>query len=224
MRSPISSLLGLSFVFLVHVPADAAAAQAPSVDLTTFVTSLYAHGLPCTEAHAYGPQAVPDLVAMLADPSLEPHWVNVVATLGCIGDASAVDPLMAFMKRQQGPVSVDAFRAVLGVLPAIGQIAYGGDAAALRIITEFVDAGACKSYGIALAYGRYHDDALAELLGRMAINALGVSGRPEALALLKKMSDDPALRADWRDNVTEAIDLNQRMNSLGPEKVFAKEN
>ena len=50
--------------------------------------------------------------------------------------------------------------------------------------------------------------------------ALGVSGRPEALALLKKMLDDPAFRKDWRDNVTEAIDVNGKMSTLGPEKVF----
>ena len=52
--------------------------------------------------------------------------------------------------------------------------------------------------------------------------ALGVSGRPEALALLKGMLNGAALRSDWRDNVTEAIDLNVKMSTLGPEKVFAR--
>jgi HEAT repeat protein len=193
------------------------------VDIRTFVTNWYPHGLPCPEAHAYGPGAVPDLAAMLGDPSLEAHWVNVVAALGCIRDATAVQPLMDFMKRQQGPVSVEVFRAVLGVLPAVGQIASGGDPAAIQIITDFVDSGAVRRYGVGLVYGRYHDDALAEVLGRMAINGLGVSGRPEALAHLKRLSGDPALRKDWLDNVSEAISLNERVMRLGPAKAFGEE-
>jgi hypothetical protein len=161
---------------------------------------------------------------MLKDPSLEPYWTNIVATLGCIEDASAVQPLMDFMKRQRGAISADAFRAVLSVLPAIGQIAYRGDPAALKIITDFADPGAYKSYRIRFVYGRYRDAALAEVLGRMDIIALGVSGRAEALTLLKRMLNDPALRKEWRDNVTEAIDVNVKMSTLGPEKVFEKKS
>jgi hypothetical protein len=254
MTASLSSLVGLLFLLLVLTPTDPAPAQVPSasptaspggvtsraappsptpsetgkaggrVDLKTFVTSWYPRGVPYAEAHAYGPQAVPELVAMLKDRSFEPHWTKIVTTLGFIGDASAVQPLMDFMKRQQGAISADAFRGVLSVLPAIGQIAYGGDPAALKIITDFANPGAYKSYRIRFVYGRYHDDALGEVLGRMAITGLGVSGRPEALALLKRMLNDPALRKDWQDNVTEAIDLNVRESTLGPEKVYGKEN
>jgi hypothetical protein len=193
------------------------------VDLRTFVTSIYAHGLPYADAHAYGPDAVPALVAMLNDRSLEAYWANIVVTLGFIEDASAVQPLMDFMKRQTGPISPDAFRAILSVLPAVGQIAYRGDPTALQIITDFVDPGSYRSYGIDFVYSRYHDDAIGEVLGRANIMALGVSGRPEALALLKQMSADPALRPAWKSEVTNAIDVNVKMSTLGPERVFAKE-
>jgi len=127
------------FVFLVFNPINVAVAQGPQVDLRTFVTAPHFHGLPYVEAHAYGSQAIPELAAMLKDPSMEPHWAKVVATLGCIEDASAVQPLIEFLKRYQSPVSADAFRALLSVLPALGQIAYGGDAVALKLITAFVD-------------------------------------------------------------------------------------
>jgi len=220
MTAFLYPLVGLLLVSLVIIPPNPAAAQAPATDLRTFITAPHGHGLPYAEAHAYGPAAVPELVAMLSDPSLEPHWTKVVAALGCIEDASAVQPLMDFMKRYQGPVSADIFRAILSVLPAIGQIAYRGDPTALKIITDFVDPGAYLKYGIGFVYGRYRDAALAEILGPMDIMALGVSGRPEALAALKKMLDDPAFRQEWRDNVTEAIDVNGKMATLGPEKVF----
>jgi len=205
-------------------PFERGKGRAGPVDLRTFVTTAYVHGLPYAEAHAYGPQAVPELVAMLKDPSLEPHWTNIVATLGCIEDASAVQPLMDFMKRQRGAISADAFRAVLSVLTAIGQIAHGGDPAALKIITDFADPRAYKTYGVRFVYGRYRDAALADVLVPTDIMALGVSGRAEALTLLKRMLNDPALRKEWRDNVTEAIDLNVKMSSLGPEKVFGKKS
>jgi hypothetical protein len=222
MTAFIASLVGLLSVFLVLVPTGPAAAQAPSADLRTFVTAPHLHGLPYAKAHAYGPNAVPELVTMLRDPFFEPHWAKIVAMLGCIEDASAVQPLMDFMKRPQGEVSASTFRAVLSVLTALGQIAYGGDPTALKIITDFVDSAAYKSYAIRFTYGRYRDEALADILGRMDIMALGVSGRPEALALLKGMLNGSALRNDWRDNVTEAIDLNVKMSTLGPEKVFAR--
>jgi len=220
MTSFLYPLVGVLFASLVLIPPNPAAAQAPTTDLRTFITTVHLHGLPYAEAHAYGPGAVPELVAMLSDPSLEPHWTKVVAALGCIEDSSAVPPLMDFMKRFQGPVSPDVFRAILSVLPALGQIAYRGDPTALKIITDFADPGAYQKYGIGFVYGRYRNDALPEILGPIDIMALGVSGRPEALALLQKMLDDPAFRKDWRDNVTEAIDVNGKMSTLGPEKVF----
>jgi hypothetical protein len=160
---------------------------------------------------------------MLNDPSLEGHWAKIVVTLGFIEDASAVQPLMDFMKRQAGPISSDAFRAILSVLPAVGQIAYRGDPTALQIITAFVDPGAYRTYGIDFVYSRYHDDAIGEVLRRADIMALGVSGRPEALALLKQMLGDPALPSAWKSEVTNAIDVNVKMSTVGPERVFTKE-
>src|SRR5262245_42094609 len=160
---------------------------------------------------------------MLNDRSLEADWAKIVVTLGFIEDASAVQPLMQFMKGQTGPISSDAFRAILSVLPAVGQIAYRGDGTALQIILDFVDPGAYRSYGIDFGYSRYHDYAICEVLGRANIMALGVSGRPEALASLKQMLGDPALRPAWKSEVNNAIDLNVKMNALGPAIVFAKE-
>lgn len=218
-----SSLVGCLLGLLVLLANVRTLAQTPSVDLRTFVTSTYAHGLPYVDAHAYGADAVPPLVAMLNDRSLEPHWAKIVVTLGFIEDPSAVQPLMDFMKRQTGPISSDAFRAILSVLPAVGQIAFRGDPTALQIVMAFVDPGAYRSYGIDFVYSRYHDDAIGEVLQRADIMALGVTGRPETLDVLKQMAGDPALRQAWKSEVTNAIDVNVKMSTLGPEKVFAKE-
>ena len=107
------------------------------VDVRTFVTRFYAHGIPYAEAKALGKAAIPELVALLKDSRMEPHWTKVVWVLGCIGDPSVTPPLLDFLKRQQGPISVDAFRAALAVLPSLGHVARGGDTAALRALARF---------------------------------------------------------------------------------------
>lgn len=213
----------LTLALLVPALGIPGSARAQSKDLRTFVTEWYVHGTPYAEARAYGTTAIPQLVAMLNDPEMEPHWVKVVYTLGCIGDPSAIQPLMGFLGGLHGEISVDAFRGALGVLPAIGSIANGGDDAALRILTDFVQPTAPATYGVDFSYGRYRGDALTEVLGRMSIMGLGFSGRPESLDLLNRMFDDHSLRADWMDNVSEAININSRISTLGPTRVYAGE-
>lgn len=211
------------FVLLVPILLGPAPARAEAVDLKTFVTEWYVHGTPYEEARAYGPKAIPELLVMLHDPEMEPHWVKVVYTLGCIGDPSAIQPLMDFLGGLHGEISADAFRAALGVLPAVGGIAYGGDASAIKIVEEFVQPSTLTLYGLDFSYGRYRGDALAEVLGRMSIMGLGFSGRPESLALLNRMFDDRTLRTDWLDNVAEAINVNSNISTLGPVRVYSGE-
>ncbi len=59
-------------------------------------------------------------------------------------------------------------------------------------------------------------------LRKLAIQGLGISGRPEALRVLQEMGDNSSLKTDWRDNVDEAISLNKRVMQDGAEKVFGK--
>ena len=81
-------------------------AQAPTEDLRAFVTKWYVHGTPYAEARAYGPGAIPDLVAMLHDPEMEPHWVKVVYTLGCIGDPLSLFCALVRERLGLGPESL----------------------------------------------------------------------------------------------------------------------
>jgi hypothetical protein len=188
-------------------------------DVKALVTRWSVSGIPYADAKAVGRQAIPELASMLKDPALEAHWTKVVWVLGCIGDSAATPALTNFLKRPQGEVSVDTFRAALAVLPSLGHLARGGDAAAFETLKGYAGgAGA----GLAFSYGRYKGEALAEVLGRMAIQGLGIAGTPEALAVLESMNTSE-LRADWRDNVEEAIALNLRVARLGPDRAFAEE-
>jgi hypothetical protein len=203
------------------VASAATAAQAP-VDIRTFVMRTPVNGLPYAEARAYGSPAIPALLAMLRDRSMEEHWDRIVYVLGCIGDPAATGPLLDFLKSQQGEVSVQTFRATLAVLPSLGHIARSGDNVALTALVDFTRADHWEKAGLAFSYSRYQGAALGEVLGRTAIQGLGIAGTAEALSTLYSIGSDPSARPDWRDNVEEAVNLNIRVSLLGADNVFGK--
>lgn len=203
--------------------AMAVAADERPVDLRALVTRWSVHGIPYAEAKALGVGAIPELVSMLKDAGMEEHRAKVIWVLGCIGDSSATSPLIDFLKRQQGEISVAEFRGALAVLPSLGHIARGGDAVALETLTRFTRPDAWQEAGLAFSYGRYKGEALGEVLGRTAIQGLGIAGTPAAFAVLDALNQSPDLRPDWRDNVEEAIQLNTRVAQLGPDRAFAEE-
>ena len=65
----------------------------------SFVRQTFVHGVPYATASQYGPDTVPKLLAMLNDPAEKDYWANIVITLGMIGDARAVDALIAFVEK-----------------------------------------------------------------------------------------------------------------------------
>jgi hypothetical protein len=207
----------------VPVASGLAASDERQSDVRRVVTRWNSHGIPYAEARALGVRAIPELAAMLKDPAMEPHWTKVVWVLGCIGDSSATAPLVDFLKRQKGEVSVDVFRATLAVLPALGHVARGGDAAALATLTAFTQPDAWKESGLSFTYARYSGPALGEVLARTAIQGLGIAGTPETLGVLHSLNTS-TLRPDWQDNVQEAIALNSRVARLGPARAFAEED
>jgi hypothetical protein len=199
-----------------------ASADERPADVRALVTRWYVHGIPYAEANALGAGAVPELVSMLSEPAMEEHWTKVVWVLGCIGDSSATGTLIDFLKRQQGEISADTFRAALAVPLALGHLAREGDARALETLTSFTRSDAWKEAGLAFSYGRYKGEALGEVLGRTAIQGLGIAGTPAALGVLESMNRSD-LRADWRDNVEEAMALNTLVGRVGPARAFAEE-
>lgn len=195
----------------------------PEVDLKTFVTREYIHGLPYDEAKLYGVTAVPALLLMLNNPDFERFWGNIVAAIGYIGNPSATKPLLEFIQSQEGEISVDRFRAVLSAFQALGHIAQSGDRLALTELANYNNLNSWKEKKLAFSYGIYKREALSEVLSRQAIQGLGISGRPEAYRILSEMSKRKDLRKDWIDNVNDAMSLNEKVKMYGARKLFGKE-
>lgn len=184
---------------------------APRPGVRALVTEHYPAGLPYTQAQAFGPAAVTELAAILSQKELESYWTNAVQMLGFLAEPAGVPVLMDFFSARHGELSVDAFRAILLVPQALGFIANRDDRQALDLLSAF--AREVGSYPQA-SYGHYEGDELREALGRVAVQGLGLSGKPEALAVLQSLMADGA-RESWSDNLQAAIELHVRVNSEG---------
>jgi hypothetical protein len=85
--------------------ASAAAATdetASLPDIRDFVRRLFIHGVPYEESIRYGPNVIPTLLEMLADPREERAWPNIVIVLGMLGDDRALTPLISFIEQNPG--------------------------------------------------------------------------------------------------------------------------
>ena len=204
------------------LPATGSAqSRASAPDLRSLVTQIYIHGIPYELAKSQGPGAVPELVAMLADPALDEYRSNIVAVLGCIGDPSAIEPLIGFVRGLDGEISVHTFRAVLTTFQSLGHLAQSGDERALSFLVDWSDDSHWATERVGFSYAVYRDERLGEVLGRLAVQGLGISGRPEAYRRLNELATGN-LREDWYDNVGEALELNGRVAVEGPRSVFSE--
>ncbi len=150
--------------------------QTQPKDVRTFVTNLYIHGLPYTEARAYGKVAVPELVAMLNNPAFEDYRGNIVSCMGMIGDPSAAAPLKRFISKLEGEISHATFTAVLATYQAFGHIAQNGDKEVLSILVDSAKGKYWRSNPLKFHFEHYKNFALEETLK-------GPKGRvPRALA------------------------------------------
>lgn len=214
--------LGLIFLATMLLPEATAAQSSTAVpDVRSLVTQTYIHGIPYELGRSQGPSAVPTLLSLLGDPEFEEHRSNIVGVLGYIGDPSAIEPLIGFVRGLNGDVSVYTFRAVLTTFQSLGHLAQSGDERALSFLIDWSDDSHWERAELAFSHGYYRDEKLGEVLGRLAIQGLGISGRPQAYRRLIDLTAND-LREDWHDNVGEALELNGRIAVEGARAVFTE--
>jgi hypothetical protein len=85
-------------VFGPNVREQPGKVEVPPIDVRQFVRRLYPEGIPYAQARALQPEAVPELLRLLADRREELYWTNIVTTLGMIGSAEAIEPLIRFLE------------------------------------------------------------------------------------------------------------------------------
>lgn len=193
-----------------------------SQPLDQFISKMYIHGVPYEEAKSYGATAIPTLASFLEDPNFEPYLSNIIITMGHIGSPNATPHLLKFIELQSGEISEQRFIATLTVFQALGHISQSGDPIAMQALMDYKEETNWQTKPINYRFAQYQNAVMGEVIARMAIQGLGISGRPEAMAALRALENNPTTRADWADNVSEAKALNQKIQIQGVSKVFRK--
>ena len=189
------------------------AAPPEPADVIPFVQELHFHGIPYDGARQFGPEAVPILVELLADPAHELYATNIVVTLGFIGHPTARPPLLDYLTQTRGEVSLNQYRALLSVPYGLAQLAHHGDVAALAFLLDASDPGYWTSQRLPWTFeGQTHETGLYQ----QTLLALGVSGLPQAQARLVEIAGQGGLSTQEADEtLRQALELNQRVQQEG---------
>lgn len=209
-------------IFFMLLTGACIIGQTYSKNVREFVTKMYIHGLPYEEAKLYGKPAVPELLKMLKDPSLEPYHANIVSALGYIGDPLASNDLVYYVEASKGEISLDRFNAILLVFQALGHIAQSGDSGAMKTLKDYTSSESWKSKKLNFSFKQYKTSVLSEVLVRQAIVGLGITGKTEAQQKLDELRRSSTTPRDLKDNLNEAMNLNEKIQKLGAKKVFTK--
>jgi hypothetical protein len=172
----------------------------------------YIHGMTDQlAAKEIGPEGVPALIELLADPDF-PRRDNVVAFLAHLPSGKAVEPLVSYLKRQSTiRRAAEEDRAVLLVPRALGLIAKAGDRGALRALLALTEPGG--EGGVMaqpVAEGRY-DEAMKRELLEAAVRGLALVDRRSARRRLEALASDGGRSlvagVDLRETARQATQL-----------------
>lgn len=187
-------------MFLLGAPVVPVLAEgfSPAKELNQFITEEYIIGLPCEQAGQFGPESLPALVEMLKDSGYQDYWENVILTMGCIGDSSAVQPIQDFVENHKGQISFEAFVALQSVPTALGFIAKNGDERALELLSRLARKNYWQQANL-IVFDKFtvSSQTIQRNLMRSTILALGNSNSEQAIQLLERMRNDPQFSQEF---------------------------
>lgn len=183
------------------------------------------HGIPYALGHGLGPQAVPELLAMLERTEERPYWANVIRILGMIGDARAVPGLIAFVEtRLTGEVDAETFQALIQVNQSLGLLANDPASVAFDYLSRAASLSAWRSKQLRWTFPSLRGEEREILMLKLTINGLGNAGNARSAARLtelqRDLSADTALFPYVRGNLSDALLLNERIQRDGYARVF----
>jgi len=200
-------------------PATAVKSSENNVKLQDFVSQVFIEGLPYEEAIAYGPAAVPELIASLRDPRQEAKWPNAAVMLAMIGGPAAFDAVTAFIK-DPGPGELTPHRnwARENAVMALGYYANTPSGKrALTYLRESLTPNIWKQRGVRGAIGSRspaksgaetegdEGDIVDDMLTQYALIGLALSGTPEGKAAITAYGRMQGRTASQREMLKELL-------------------
>ena len=92
----------------------------PPATLEEYLGRIYLHGIPFAHVAGFGPEHVPRLQGILANPSQEKIWGNAAVALAAIATPGAIDAVNKFIFAGSGRLSPDAYQAKRAAMMALG--------------------------------------------------------------------------------------------------------
>jgi hypothetical protein len=180
------------------LPWDQPASADAAGDIASFVRGRYVHGVPFAEVKRYAAApATAVLLRMLDTPAEEEAWPNIVVTLGMLGDATAVHPLIAFLERGVGRRLSHSHYIAKSLVPmALGLNAnQSGSQEALAYLTASLASDVWTERSLRWS-SPFHATAAARNLdlSKKAIIGLALSGNPDAGGALRALRGAVPLR------------------------------
>jgi hypothetical protein len=216
VASAVATLLALT----VTAGALAQTAGLPN-SVAAFVRADFYHGINYSAAHAYGPQAVPELLRMLERDEEREHWSNILSVLGMIGDPRATEPMIEFLERRfSGEVDPVTYGALLQVTPSLGFLAHDSTGRAFSYLREGTSLAAWRARKLAWTFPALRGGDLEILMVKLDIQGLGISateaGRTRLRTLRASLGEDrEGLWNFIERNVAEALEVSERFTSTG---------
>lgn len=182
--------------------AAAAAHQPPDLlgtppsqpmDIEEFVKRSYFEGVPFAEASRFDSSVLPKLKAMLSEPEAAAHWSTIVGVVGVIGGPEASSILIGFLDSLKGrAIAPDAFRAGMSAVVALGYVRKGGEPQAVTYLETILREA--RNNTPTANGGELRIDP--GITAASAVQALALSGQPDAERLLTEIARDAKWAAD----------------------------
>ena len=221
--------LFLFFSFFFCLSKDAFA-QSQKPRLEEFVKRQYYHGMPYKIP--FDSTDLPRLFEMLHNQDYKEDWGTVISIIGRIKDDSAFKPLLDFIKGET--LEEDARYSGGGLVSvtfqAFGYLAQNGNEEIIDYLSKWLNPYYYKEANF--KFGKSIDGKdISERLGGAAISALGFSGSPRALNILKSLEfkQNPLrilMDKEWRysvnNNLQNAIKTNREFQHKGFDVYFGE--
>ena len=177
------------------------AAEAQAAE--NLVRQTYYEGLPYEGARAITDAGAARLAEMLLDPAEHGHATNIVLALAIAGRPGAYEAIAGVAERgSSGEVARVESELRTAIPIAMGHLARSDDRAYAWLVARVDDTRGDPGW----SSGALAGPRLAALLRRRAIAGLGLSGRPEADAILQRLAQgDASARAAASDPELAAI-------------------
>lgn len=221
MKHRFITSIFIGFVVLGLPVGGWATAKEP---IETFVQHTFLHGVPYVSAVQYTSEDAKIIRNIFQDQCINsqeegPYCSNIAVTLGIIGDASSVPPILVFIGKDRAGLSLPQFRAQTSAVIALGYaVNKTGNQEALNFLKNTLWVDDWKEIVSKTELDQKFPMTKKQLqvqLRRSSIIGLGLSGNQEAMNALRGLLEKVKADRPLRELTREALEANILISANG---------